>query len=41
MCNKIKSFFQILRQRGILILLKSLLNLILLIIYRDILKKKK
>ena len=41
MCNKIKSFFQILRQRGILILLKSLLNLILLIIYRDILKKEK
>ena len=41
MCNKIKSFFQILRQRGILILLKSSLNLVLLIIYRDILKKDK
>ena len=41
MYNKIKNFFQILRQRGLLVLLKSILNLILLIIYRDILKKDK
>ena len=41
MKKKFKNFFQILNQRGLFILFKSIVNLITLIFIRDILKKEK